>query len=75
MRTLCMRHVPYAVAERLERLASFAGVPLSTFVLQELIEAATAWLHALGAGRPAGLHAGCGQRRRFPETGGDSGGG
>ena len=40
MRTLYIRHVPDDVAERLERLASRAGVPLSTFALQELTEAA-----------------------------------
>ena len=40
MRTLYIRHVPDAVAERLEALASRAGVPLSTFALQELTEAA-----------------------------------
>jgi hypothetical protein len=40
MRTLYIRHVPDDVAERLERLASRAGVPLSTFALQELSEAA-----------------------------------
>ncbi|MFW6731433.1 MAG: hypothetical protein ACODUE_06840 [Synechococcus sp.] len=39
-RTLYIRHVPDDVAERLERLASRAGVPLSTFALQELSEAA-----------------------------------
>jgi len=39
-RTLYIRHVPDDVAERLERLASRAGVPLSTFALQELSNAA-----------------------------------
>ena len=39
-RTLYIRHVPDEVAERLERLASRAGVPLSTFALQELSESA-----------------------------------
>ncbi len=39
-RTLYIRHVPDDVAERLERLASRAGLPLSTFALQELSEAA-----------------------------------
>ena len=39
-RTLYIRHVPDEVAERLEKLASRAGVPLSTFVLQELCESA-----------------------------------
>lgn len=39
-RTLYIRHVPDAVAERLEKLASRAGVPLSTFALQELSETA-----------------------------------
>ena len=39
-RTLYIRHVPDEVAERLEKLASRAGVPLSTFALQELSEAA-----------------------------------
>jgi hypothetical protein len=39
-RTLYIRHVPDDVAERLERLASRAGVPLSTFALQELSETA-----------------------------------
>ena len=40
MRTLYIRHVPDAVAERLEKLAALAGLPLSTFALQELTEAA-----------------------------------
>ena len=40
MRTLYIRHVPDAVAEQLEKLASRAGVPLSTFALQELTETA-----------------------------------
>ena len=35
-----IRHVPDDVAERLERLASRAGLPLSTFALQELSETA-----------------------------------
>ena len=39
-RTLYIRHVPDDVAERLEQLASRAGVPLSTFALQELSESA-----------------------------------
>jgi len=39
-RTLTIRHVPDDVAERLERLASRAGLPLSTFALQELSETA-----------------------------------
>ena len=39
-RTLYIRHVPDDVAERLEKLASRAGVPLSTFALQELSESA-----------------------------------
>ena len=39
-RTLYLRHVPDDIAERLERLASRAGVPLSTFALQELSESA-----------------------------------
>ena len=39
-RTLYIRHVPDDVAERLERLAHRAGLPLSTFALQELSEAA-----------------------------------
>jgi hypothetical protein len=39
-RTLYIRHVPDDVAERLERLANRAGVPLSTFALQELSETA-----------------------------------
>lgn len=39
-RTLYIRHVPDDVAERLERLASRAGLPLSTFALQELSETA-----------------------------------
>ncbi len=37
---LYIRHVPDDVAERLERLASRAGLPLSTFALQELSESA-----------------------------------
>lgn len=40
MRTLYIRHVPDAVAARLEKLAAEAGLPLSTFALQELTEAA-----------------------------------
>lgn len=39
-RTLYIRHVSDDVAERLERLASRAGLPLSTFALQELSETA-----------------------------------
>ena len=39
-RTLYIRHVPDDVAERLEKLAARAGLPLSTFALQELSEAA-----------------------------------
>ena len=39
-RTLYIRHVPDDVADRLERLASRAGLPLSTFALQELSETA-----------------------------------
>lgn len=40
MRTLYIRHVPDTVADKLEKLASRAGIPLSTFALQELTEAA-----------------------------------
>ena len=40
MRTLYIRHVPEEVAARLERLAAQAGLPLSTFALQELSETA-----------------------------------
>ena len=40
MRTLYIRHVPDEVAARLEKLAARAGLPLSTFALQELTEAA-----------------------------------
>jgi hypothetical protein len=39
VRTLYIRHVPDAVAERLETLARQAGVPLSTFALKKLTEA------------------------------------
>ncbi|MCP9848936.1 hypothetical protein [Cyanobium sp. Morenito 9A2] len=39
MRTLYLRNVPDEVAERLERLASRAGLPLSTFAVRELTEA------------------------------------
>jgi len=39
VRTLYIRHVPEAVAQKLEKLAARAGVPLSTFALQELTEA------------------------------------
>ena len=39
-RTLYIRHVPEDVAARLEKLASQAGLPLSTFALQELTETA-----------------------------------
>jgi hypothetical protein len=38
--TLYFRHVPEEVAVRLEKLAAQAGLPLSTFALQELTEAA-----------------------------------
>ena len=37
-RTLCIPHVPGEVAARLEKLAARAGLPLSTFALQELTE-------------------------------------
>ena len=37
--TLYIRHVPDEVAARLEKLAAQAGLPLSTFALQELTEA------------------------------------
>ena len=40
MRTLYIRHVPDAVAERLEKMAQKAGLPLSSFALQELTETA-----------------------------------
>jgi len=40
MRTLYIRHVPEEVAARLEKLAAQAGLPLSTFALQELTETA-----------------------------------
>jgi len=40
VRTLYIRHVPDDVAERLEQLAQRAGIPLSTFALQELTETA-----------------------------------
>jgi len=40
MRTLYIRHVPDEVAARLEKLAAQAGLPLSTFALQELTESA-----------------------------------
>ncbi len=39
-RTLYIRNVPDDVAERLERLAGRAGLPLSTYALLELSEAA-----------------------------------
>lgn len=39
-RTLTIRHVPDDVVERLELLASRAGLSLSTFALQELTETA-----------------------------------
>ena len=39
-RTLYIRHVPDDIAERLERLAGRAGLPLSAFALQELSESA-----------------------------------
>jgi hypothetical protein len=38
MRTLYIRHVPEEVAARLEKLAAQAGLPLSTFALQELTQ-------------------------------------
>ncbi len=40
MRTLYIRNVPDVVATRLEKLAAQAGLPLSTFALQELTESA-----------------------------------
>jgi hypothetical protein len=40
MHTLYIRHVPDAVAAGLEKLAAQAGLPLSTFALQELTESA-----------------------------------
>jgi hypothetical protein len=40
MRTLYIRHVPDEVAARLEKLAAHLSLPLSTFALQELTEAA-----------------------------------
>ena len=40
MRTLYIRHVPDEVAVRLEKLAAQAGLPLSTFDLQELTKTA-----------------------------------
>jgi hypothetical protein len=40
MRTLYIRHVPDEVAAGLEKLAAQAGLPLSTFALQELTESA-----------------------------------
>ena len=40
MRTLYIRNVPDEVAARLEQLAAAAGLPLSTFALQELTETA-----------------------------------
>jgi hypothetical protein len=40
MRTLYIRHVPDEVAAGLEKLAAQAGLPLSTFALQELTETA-----------------------------------
>jgi len=40
MRTLYIRHVPDEVAAGLEKLAARAGLPLSTFALQELTESA-----------------------------------
>jgi hypothetical protein len=40
VRTLYIRHVPEEVAARLEKLAAQAGLPLSTFALQELTESA-----------------------------------
>ena len=40
MSTLTIRHVPDEVAARLEKLAAQAGLPLSTFALQELTDAA-----------------------------------
>ena len=39
MRSPYIRHVPDEVAARLEKLAAQAGLPLSTFALQELTEA------------------------------------
>jgi len=40
MRNLTIRHVPDEVAAQLEKLATQAGLPLSTFALQELTESA-----------------------------------
>lgn len=39
-RTLYIRHVPDEVAAKLEKLAVQAGLPLSSFALQELTETA-----------------------------------
>jgi hypothetical protein len=39
MRTLYLRNVPDEVAERLERLATQAGLQLSVFAVRELSEA------------------------------------
>ena len=39
MRTLYLRNVPDEVAERLERLATQAGLPLNVFAVRELSEA------------------------------------
>jgi len=40
MCTLHIRHIPDEVAARLEKLAAQAGLPVSTFGLQELTESA-----------------------------------
>jgi hypothetical protein len=40
MRIRYIRHVPDEVAARREKLAARAGLPLSTFALQELTESA-----------------------------------
>ena len=56
-RTLYIRHVPDDVAERLERLASRAGSPLSTFALQELSETARRTSRPVRFSRPCTRYA------------------
>jgi len=55
--TLYIRHVPDDVAERLEQLASRAGVPLSTFALQELSETARRTSRPVRFSRPCTRYA------------------
>ena len=65
LQTLVIRHMPEAVAERLEHLAERAGMPLSTFPLRELTEAAKRADHA---SLPSSLASKLNQRSRILEA-------